>query len=95
MTTTVQLFESLFSNRRSKTRKLHNLAHSVIILDEAQALPAGLLSPILSALRELAANYGTSIVLSTATQPAFEFISEFREIEAHEIVAITSVTSKC
>ena len=86
VTTTVQLFESLFSNRRSKTRKLHNLAHSVIILDEAQALPAGLLAPILSGLRELSKNYGTSVVLSTATQPAFELISEFREIEAQEIV---------
>ena len=86
VTTTVQLFESLFSNRRSKTRKLHNLAHSVIILDEAQALPAGLLSPILSGLRELSENYSASVVLSTATQPAFELIGEFREIEAQEIV---------
>ena len=86
VTTTVQLFESLFSNRRSKTRKLHNLARSVIVLDEAQALPAGLLSPILGGLRQLCENYGSSVVLSTATQPAFDLIEEFRDTEAHEIV---------
>ena len=86
VTTTVQLFESLFSNRRGKTRKLHNLAGSVIILDEAQALPAGLLSPILDGIRQLTENYGASVVLSTATQPVFELIPEFREVDAREIV---------
>ena len=86
VTTTVQLFESLFSNRRGKTRKLHNVAGSVIIIDEAQALPAGLLPPILDALHQLTKNYGASVVLSTATQPAFEWISEFRDVPACEIV---------
>ena len=87
VTTTVQLFESLFSNRRSKTRKLHNLARSVIVLDEAQALPTGLLAPILDGLGQLTEHYGSSVVLSTATQPAFDVLPEFQSIRAREIVA--------
>ena len=86
VTTTVQLFNSLFSNRTSSTRKLHNLARSVIILDEAQALPPTLLEPILDGLRDLAENYGTSVVLSTATQPAFQAIKPFADVKAHDIV---------
>ena len=86
VTTTVQLFNSLFSNRTSSTRKLHNLARSVIILDEAQALQPTLLEPILDGLRDLSKNYGTSVVLSTATQPAFEAIKQFADVDAHDIV---------
>ncbi len=69
VTTNVQFFDSLFSNRRSRCRKLHNLAKSVIILDEAQMLPTGYLLPCLAALSELVRNYGATVVICTATQP--------------------------
>jgi len=86
VTTTVQLFESLFANSTSRCRKLHRLAKSIIILDEAQTLPAHLLDPILDGLQELCTNYDSTVVLSTATQPAFDAIPAFERLEAREIV---------
>ena len=72
VTTNVQFFESLFANKSSKCRKLHNIVNSVIIFDEAQMIPANYLKPCMAMIEELLQQYGTSIVLCTATQPALQ-----------------------
>lgn len=85
VTTTVRLFESLLGNRVSDSRRLHRLARAVIIVDEAQALPVHVLEPAMHALQQLVTQYGTTIVLSTATQPvsdkpALAWLSTARDI---------------
>jgi hypothetical protein len=81
VTTSVQFFHSLFAADPGRCRKLHSLANSVVLFDEAQTLPRNVVIPTLAALSHLCARYNTSVVFSTATQPAFEhFGDQVREL---------------
>lgn len=77
VTTTVQFFESLFSNRPSQSRKIHNMAESVVIFDEVQAIPKEVILPTLQMLKDVQAVMKTSFLFCTATQPAFEWRQGF------------------
>lgn len=72
VTTAVQFFESLYGNKSSQCRKLHNIANSIIIFDEAQTLPVPYLEPCVAAMSQLVKNYRSTVILCTATQPALE-----------------------
>ena len=85
ITTAVQFFESLFSNRSSRCRKLHNMTNSVIIFDEAQTLPLKYLRPCIAVISELVTHYRATAVLCTATQPAFGNLFQEYNLKAEEI----------
>lgn len=87
VTTTVRLFESLFSRKPSAMRKLHRLAGSVIVLDEVQSLPDPMLLPILSALRTLTERFRASVLLASATQPDFFALDIFKGLRPRPVIA--------
>ena len=76
VTTNVQLFESMFSNKPSDCRKLHNITNSVIILDEVQTLPTDFLQPIVDALKSYQRMFGISVLFTTASQPVLSGLIE-------------------
>lgn len=80
ITTNVQFFESIFSNRTSKCRKLHNIANSVIIFDEAQMIPEGFLKPCVKAIEQLTKYYNCTAVICTATQPSLGTLFENQKL---------------
>lgn len=73
VSTTIQLFESLFHHQPMKLRKLHRLANSIIILDEYHKLPNHVLEPILQQLDVLQTHFNVTVLLMSATPfPFFE-----------------------
>lgn len=86
VTTTVQLFDSLFGRKPSQMRKLHRLANAVVILDEVQALPLRVLTPILDVLRTLVEEFGTTVLLTSATQPSFHAFDIWDGLEVRDVV---------
>lgn len=93
VTTSVQFFESLYANRPSRCRKLHRIARSVVVFDEVQTFPVHLLEAVRRVLRELTANYGSTILLCTATQP--ELLQGAREVIPNPPHEFEVVANRC
>ena len=86
VTTFVRLFESLFARKPSAMRRVHRLANAVVVLDEVQALPHAMLAPILDGLRLLVRSFNTTVLLSSATQPSFWALDEFKDVRCTDLI---------
>lgn len=86
VTTFVRLFESLYARKPSAMRRVHRLTNSVIVLDEVQALPHAMLAPILDGLRLLVRHFGATVLLSSATQPSFWALTEFKDVPCTDLI---------
>jgi CRISPR-associated endonuclease/helicase Cas3 len=86
VTTTVQLLESLFGRKPARMRKVHRLTNAVIVLDEVQALPDGLLPPIVDGLRMLSERCGTTVLLASATQPELWALGPLRDAPVRDVI---------
>ena len=91
VTTSVQFFESLFAAKTSRCRKLHSIANSVVVLDEAQLLSADFLEPIIAAMKLLSDHYGTSFVICTATQPILEKQKDFPQFPGLPVGSVREI----
>jgi CRISPR-associated endonuclease/helicase Cas3 len=92
VTSGVQFYETLFSDRPGNCRKLHNITNRVILIDEAQTVPLHLAIPILDALETLVEDWECTVVLMSATQPAFDHLNLCHE--ATDIVPESQVSEQ-
>lgn len=88
VTTAVQFFESLHSNRRGKLRKMHNIADSILIFDEAHLMPQDYLQPCLQVIAYAAKYLNSKAVLLTATMPDFEKLVKKYALPSSSIMSL-------
>ncbi|MEM4067612.1 MAG: CRISPR-associated helicase Cas3' [Candidatus Micrarchaeaceae archaeon] len=69
VTTFVQLFHTLITNRNSSSMKFHSLVNSIIILDEVQAIPYKYQALVIEMFRELTSLFNSWVIMMTATMP--------------------------